>query len=222
MNTNLLSEGKSIHEKLYKFVKLNDLKEVEKILKDNIVSEKMNSHFNISLNISCASGQYDMVKLFLEYYKYNSYLSARKTHLEFAAENGKLDVFKLILSHTSLRGDEHNNTSLHLASEHGHFHIVEFMLGCYYIKPESNKNRAIRAASCNGHIEIVKILLKDKRVDPSDFYNESIRNSTYSDYTEITQLLWEDLTVKNSLKNNDEILYNKLMQQDIKNKVREF
>ena len=68
----------------------------------------------------------------------------------------------------------------------------------------------------------VKNLLKNKKVDPSYDDNWAIIFSSKKRLTDIVKLLWEDQIIKNTLKNDNIELYNKLIQQDITNKVSEF
>ena len=101
---------------------------------------------------------------------------------------------------------------------------VSLLLTDKRVDPSHDLNHPIRYSSHHGHIEIIKLLLKDKRVDPSDYNNWAIRGTAASEKLsfEILDLLWNDTRVKTTLKNNNLELYNKLVEQDIKNKVSEF
>ena len=92
--------------------------------------------------------------------------------------------------------------------------------------------------SQNGHFDIVELLLSDPRVDPSDNYNHAIVHSykinplefRYNEYLlsysknldKVVNLLFKDKRVKNSLKIDDEKIYNKLNLKNIRNKVSGF
>jgi ankyrin repeat protein len=99
---------------------------------------------------------------------------------------------------------------------------VRLLLNDKEVVPSLDLNFPIQLASKNGYIDIVELLLKDKRVDPSDSCNLSIRLASKKCYIDIVELLWKNKLVKKTLKNDNEELYNKLIQQDIKNKVSKF
>ena len=74
----------------------------------------------------------------------------------------------------------------------------------------------------NNNINNVKLLLNDKRVDPSDDNNWAIKLASQNGHVDIVNLLWQDQRIKNSLENDDKELYNKLIKNDIKDKVKDF
>lgn len=120
---------------------------------------------------------------------------------------------------------------------------VKLLLKNKKIDVSAEDNWAIELASTSGHFDIVKLLLDDKRVDPTDNRNWTIQ-ATYkkayydildsvnkknfdifsfnNEYVNIIKLLWRDERVKNSLKNDDDDLYDKLIKQDIIDKIEEF
>ena len=77
-------------------------------------------------------------------------------------------------------------------------------------------------ASRHGHINIVELLLNDSRVNPSDDENGAIEAASHEGRNEVIELLWQDKRVKNTLQRDCIDLYNKLMKQEVKNKVNEF
>lgn len=121
--------------------------------------------------------------------------------------------------------------------------MVESLLKNKKIDVSAENNWAIELASTSGHFEMVKLLLNDKKVNPADNRNWTIQ-STYkkayydildsvnkknfnifsfnNKYINIVKLLWRDERVKNSLKNDDDELYNELIKQDISNKIELF
>ncbi len=120
---------------------------------------------------------------------------------------------------------------------------VKLFLKNKKIDVSAEDNWAIELASTNGHFDIVELLLNDKRVDPSDNRNwviqatykkayykifDSINNKNFNifsfnnEYVNIIKLLWKDERVKSSLKNDDDELYDKLIKQDISDKIEEF
>lgn len=75
-------------------------------------------------------------------------------------------------------------------------------------------------SSSIGRIDIVKLIPQD--INPSSRNNHSIISSYKNMNTNIVELLWKDQRVKNTLKNDDLSLYNKLIKEDITNKIKAF
>ena len=98
---------------------------------------------------------------------------------------------------------------------------VKLLLNDNRVNPSDLNNWAIIEASMGGHTDIVKLLLNDNRVNPAA-YNWAIINASIEGHCDIVNLLWQDQRVKNSLKNDNEKLYNQLIKKDIKDKVEIF
>ena len=97
--------------------------------------------------------------------------------------------------------------------------------------PSANNSTLIGEASESGLIDIVTLLLNDPRVDPSRDANYAIKMAmhNYEDerlsnegYLETIELLWSDNRVKSTLEKNSPHLYEKLIKENIKNKVKDF
>ena len=71
----------------------------------------------------------------------------------------------------------------------------------------------------NNDIKNVKLLLNHPKVNPSDKDNWAIRYASIEGHYDIVNLLWQDQRVKNTLENDNEKLYNKLIKKDIKEKI---
>lgn len=74
----------------------------------------------------------------------------------------------------------------------------------------------------NNNIENVKSFLNNHNIDPSCYGNYAICFSSTNGYTEITNLLFKDNRVKICLEKYNKFLYNKLIKQEIKEKVEGF
>ena len=61
-----------------------------------------------------------------------------------------------------------------------------------------------------------------KKVNPTSDRNNAISVAAKNNHHDIVKLLWEDKRVKKSLINDNETLYDKLIQQDIQNKIKSF
>lgn len=88
--------------------------------------------------------------------------------------------------------------------------------------PSYESNCIIRMASEYGGFHIIKLLLKDPRVDPSDCDNYAIQLAFKNRFVEIVNLLWTNECVKNTLKNHDLKLYQTLINNDTKQKLKTF
>jgi ankyrin repeat protein len=113
------------------------------------------------------------------------------------------------------------NHALQVASEFGYIDIFKMLLNTP-ANPAYDNDFAIQISSENGHTEMVEILLNDPRVNPSNDHNCAIRWAYSNEQTHIVELLWKNEKIKNTLKNDNIDLYNKLVKQDIKNKVNKF
>ena len=157
-------------------------------------------------------------------------------------KNNDLKNVTLFLKDKKIKANYDNNYPIILSSSFGHIDIVRLLLTYEEVNP---------SAAEKGFIDIVKLLLEDKRinmnldgaivlactkghfdiydlflkynVDPSSDENSCIRSVyEYSNNTAMLDLLWQDKRIKNSLKNDDLKLYNKLIKKDIKEKVESF
>ncbi len=100
--------------------------------------------------------------------------------------------------------------------------FVTFLLNDDRVNPTHHRSYALRYASENGHFDIVKLLIKDGRSELHKVRNYSIRSAYNNKHKEVVDILWQEEIIKNTLKDDDADLYNILIQEDIKNKVRAF
>ena len=109
------------------------------------------------------------------------------------------------------------------AAGQGYISIVELLLNEPRINITAEQiNQAICMASFNGFYEIVTSLLSKKNINPAYDKNYSIIYASYNKHNDVVELLWKYKIVKNTLKNDNIELYNKLIKKDIGSKVREF
>jgi hypothetical protein len=114
------------------------------------------------------------------------------------------------------------NWAFNYASQNGYTDIIELFLKDKKINITNDNSWAIGLASKNGHVDTVKLLLKESKINPSYDDNCAIIDSYQNNHTIIVLLLWQDTRIKNTLKNDNKELYNKLITKDIKNKVKCF
>ena len=83
-------------------------------------------------------------------------------------------------------------------------------------------NYCLRYFSENGNLEAVNLLLTLPNVDASDFRNLAIRNSFQNNHFEIVDILWEIETVKNTLAEYDDELFQHLTHKKMIHNVKNF
>ena len=132
-------------------------------------------------------------------------------------EDNNINKVKELLLHKRVNPAIHNNKAILEASEYGYFNLVKLLLIDPRTNPSEKKNGMypISAASSNGHFEVVELLLSDNRVDPTVKYNFAIHFANIYKFSNIVDLLWNNQKVKNTLKNDDLILYYELINKDI-------
>ena len=150
-----------------------------------------------------------------------------KKDLNKSIKNNDIPNFILLFKDENMNLIYDLDEALIKACEYGSVDIVKILLKDERIAPDEGWNYALRIASKYGNLDVIKLLLKDKRVDPSDASNWAISQSDEFTIDKLTRnsivlLLWKDSRVKNTLKNDDLLLYNKLIKQDIQNKISEF
>jgi ABC-type antimicrobial peptide transport system ATPase subunit len=111
---------------------------------------------------------------------------------------------------------------IELAIFHSNVDKLKMTLNREGIQPNYDNNYPISLATQHRKIDIVKALLEYPEVNPADNCNRPMRNAVINNQQDLILLLWNDRRVKNTLKNDDINLYNKLIKLDIKDKIREF
>ena len=88
------------------------------------------------------------------------------TPIHLAAENGHLEVMKLLIKKTNNPNSpefKNGKTPLHLAAENGHVDIIKILIK-YLLKPLDNEcENPKQLAEKNGHKDIVKLFSSIKR-----------------------------------------------------------
>ena len=100
--------------------------------------------------------------------------------------------------------------------------IVKLLLKDKAIKISTTQCFCLGIAAQLGHIDIIKLFIKDKRVNISENGNSAILFAYDEGFLDIVDLLWENIKVKNSLENDNYMIYKMLIKKDIKNKISEF
>ena len=112
--------------------------------------------------------------------------------------------------------------SLRTAAELSFIDILELLFKNKQIKIEVAYKIALIYIPNKDTIKIIHLLLNDKKGFPSQNNNEAIILLDNNNNMESVRLLWSDQRVKDSLEKNNSSLYNKLILQDINDKLKGF
>ena len=130
--------------------------------------------------------------------------------------------FKNFLKHKMINPALNYNWATRSACYNGKMDFVKLLLKDNRVDPSDNKNEAFLLAIKSGHIDIVTLLLNDPRINPCDCQHSAIVEAFQNRHINILNILWKDKRLKNALKNEDEELYKKLINDDVQNKVSDF
>ena len=115
--------------------------------------------------------------------------------LHKAAENGHLEVVKLLLANNADVNveDEDTSTPLHAAAQHGHLEVVKLLLAknADVNAVEIYKSTPLHYAAENGHLEVVKLLLANNAdVNAVDnCTNTPLYDAAWHGHLEVVKLL---------------------------------
>jgi hypothetical protein len=145
-----------------------------------------------------------------------------KSAIDLASRIGHFNILNIFLNDKRFQVIK-DSCAIVEASRNGHVKVVKLLLKDKRFSFLSHKYWTIEGAVESGHTSVVKILLMDERFNPSDRNNHCIiYASDNPDDFEMVRLLWKDERVKQTLENDDLKLYNKLILEDIKNKIGSF
>lgn len=149
-------------------------------------------HFNQNLYYACEHNLSDIVNLLLKQNKLNQ--QNINMALNIAADNGSFESFRNILTYNK------KYTNLNL----------------------SNVNKALQVAIRNEYINIIELILNDKQINPTAYDNSAIRVAVDINNEKIIKILWNNKYIKNSLKNDNKYLYDKLYKLEFEKKMKRF
>ena len=69
---------------------------------------------------------------------------------------------------------------------------------------------------------MISLLIEDGKFNPIYKNNSGMKFAAKKSFFKIMKLLWDFDIVKNTLKNDNKIVYNIMIQQDVKNKIGDF
>jgi hypothetical protein len=136
--------------------------------------------------------------------------------------NREFEILYLLISDQRTNISYRNNCLFRLASKNGDIELVKLLLNDPRVDPADKRNWAIRKASEKGHVNIVKLLLNDPRITANAYNNIAIIDAIENGHTGVVSLLWNDQKIKNTLQNDNLESYNKLIAEEVKDKVKYF
>ena len=99
--------------------------------------------------------------------------------------------------------------------------IIKDILILGYI-PQYILNEAFLMMCQNGQLRMISLLIEDGKFNPIYKNNSGMKFAAKKSFFKIMKLLWDFDIVKNTLKNDNKIVYNIMIQQDVKNKIGDF
>jgi 2-hydroxy-3-keto-5-methylthiopentenyl-1-phosphate phosphatase len=126
----------------------------------------------------------------------------------------------ILLNNHEVNPSDDYNYAIQYSATMGNLIITQLILK----NPKFNYKEAVHrilSNAGNGNTEILKLLLKNKKIDPSCFSNFAI-NSLKDSKKEAIQLLWRDKRVKDTLENDHPKLYDKMIKEQLQNKINNF
>ena len=135
--------------------------------------DQLNSEVPTPLQVAAASGSTSVIEYLLKRTKKVAFKSGRINPFHLAADNGHVNIMKLLLSFSSsllAMADHDGNTPLHHACAHGYLPVVLYL--CNEVKhPLMARNKLgetpLHLATKHCHLEVVKYLIDEKGFDPA-------------------------------------------------------
>jgi hypothetical protein len=108
------------------------------------------------------------------------------------------------------------------AAKNGNTDIVKLFLKDKNLNVNDLSSYAFCHSSENGHFDIVQLLINDKRTNVTARSNYPIRKAFSAQKHNVVQLLWKIKRIRDTLKVSDNVLYNILLKESMKNKINGF
>ena len=149
-------------------------------------------HLNCKFRWAVEQGNTDEVKRLIK----NKNITDQKYFI-VVAENGYVDIVKLLLQHPRFDPTVHHSQSMRLAIKNNHIDIVRLLLKDRRCHPTDcvvfdGWLNALDVACSVGNLEIVKLLLEDGRTNPNRHGASCLRIASQKGYDDIVKLLSSD------------------------------
>lgn len=106
-----------------------------------------------------------------------------------AANNGQIEVVKLLLTDPRVSPEAMNNNAILAAAAYGHLDVISTLLQDPRVQPHQNENIVIQNAALEGRIESIQLLLKDERVSSQANNKYLLHNAIESKSLELVKFL---------------------------------
>jgi hypothetical protein len=145
-------------------------------------------------------------------------------HNEFFKEviSNNINEVKKILSKNLIDPSASNNYALQFSAKKGYEEIFILLINNQNINFSNESHYIIISAANNNNIDILNVFLKHKNVNPSYLKNMPIINAFKNNKNDFVDILWKDIRVKNTLEKDDSVIYNKLVEKDLIDKLNLF
>jgi hypothetical protein len=149
-------------------------------------------------------------------------LTKLQTKFHKAIMRRNTNEVKFFLKNKDLDPTYHQNKAIRIATQHGYIEIVQALLNDPRIDPTEWNDFALGTNAVKGNFEMLTLLINDKRIDPTVQKNQSIYTCYKFKHMDSVLLFWNQQSVKDTLKNDHPSLYNELIKEDIKEKIKYF
>ena len=141
----------------------------------------------------------------------------------YAAKNGYTYIVELLLNNENINFfDENLVWVIKHPSQNGDIETIKAIINNKRFDITEHIASGIISAAENGYVDIVELFLSDDRLNPLQSHSWAITQANKLKHYNVVTLLWRKTNVKDTLKNDNINLYNKLIQEDIQNKVSKF
>lgn len=106
-----------------------------------------------------------------------------------AAEQGHIDLVKLLATIPAVEPTRSSNYALCIASARGNIDLVKFLVTLPGVTPDADNNYPLRIAVRQGHIDVVKFFILDCKVDPSVEDNYALVTAAEKGHIELVKFL---------------------------------
>jgi hypothetical protein len=142
--------------------------------------------------------------------------------LRIASQNQSIDIIKILLKDKRVNPSIGINMPIKKAISFNNEEMLKLLLN--HNKNIINKSNIelFEFALQKKSFSCLKILIEDGRIDPSKDYNFLIQDLFDEEQHELVELLWKDNRIKDTLKEDNEYLYDMFIKKSIEKKINLF
>jgi hypothetical protein len=147
---------------------------------------------------------------------------SKQSKFLIAITKNNTELISKLLQDSRVDPSDDDDWAIVLAFKFGHYDSIKILLEDKRTNPSNRNNVPLQLASFFPEEKFIKLLLNDPRVNPIHDNNYAITNANKNKNINTVKILWNLQCVKDTLSNDNNDLYNKLIQEDFKNKIKHF